>query len=300
MNIDTQLQSLFKSYLPAVEPSADTISHAMSRVKAELARSRAEVTFTQEIADAATDAIQPVIDWLARRYSSADSVAPAPRQPYAVARIENGDAIIKRRAKTYAVQKSRYIAIHEGDEIITQNVKASMQLFNGQTLEIAQSSRARLEQFTKDINNKLVNIAVSIGRVSARITEPLQGGDLFAIATPTAVAMARGTQFSVEVLASAESVFMTTEGVISVKQGDDEVRVEAGEEVRAQVGQPMLVKQSAPKSVPDFHVYVIQVGDTFTSVAAKYNVSERVLRAANPSVMMLKVGALLVVPQPRR
>ncbi|KAE9371643.1 carbohydrate-binding module family 50 protein, partial [Stipitochalara longipes BDJ] len=62
--------------------------------------------------------------------------------------------------------------------------------------------------------------------------------------------------------------------------------------------QPTPVPTPAPAPVPSTGTYIIQTGDTFTSIAAKLGTTVAALEAANPTLTPtnLQIGATIIVP----
>jgi hypothetical protein len=75
--------------------------------------------------------------------------------------------------------------------------------------------------------------------------------DYFEILTPSSTVSVRGTIFQVAVLSHDETFVAVSDGLVQVRMGDAIALVEAGQQLKAQVGQPLQVEAfGEPTPVP--------------------------------------------------
>lgn len=246
-------------------------------------------------------------------------VDPGPvavRVAYARALVRGGQALFRRGSTVVTVLNGQFVATVPGDNIASQASTVVVGMHQGQTAELAPGTIAALTLFAAGAAGKLVELKLSIGRALATINNPLVAGDFFGVATPGAAATARGTEFIAEARSETESFFATLHGVIGVKMGDQEISLEAGQQVRATEGavltpEPIpdfvpVVPEPAPpgrmKAPSDVLIHAAQAGENLLIISQRFGVSLADLLRANPGLpvaLYLTRGTLVVIPRRR-
>jgi hypothetical protein len=218
---------------------------------------------------------------------------------YAKAHIIKGVGLIRRGAIEYRIAQGSIAAAHPGDELIAdKDTQLNVVPFKDQEVLIESGAQTQLLTSTRANGNTLFNLRVKMGRTIATINKTLGEHDLFALATPTAVARAHGTEFITEVISETQTFFAVTEGEIGVKMGDQEVALPAGQSLKAVEGEA-LVPQPIPNYAPG-EIYMTQLGDTFADLEVKFGANGYRLRKLNPHITnpnAIPVGTLLLLPK---
>ncbi len=302
--------------LPAEQLPADGLLRALTATRAALDAQRNR-SLLDRLSARTDNVLTNIFGRVAPAPNEDDALAaPAPYSPYAKLRPEAGAARLRRDTQNIDVMPGQIAAAREGDFVVTRDSTVNLSFFEGQRAELRPGTRAQLTSLAQRMNDRLVEVAVSIGQAMADVSKPLQGGDSFAIATPAATASVRGTAFEVAVDDSGQSTFETLHGTVAVRMGEQEVLLAQGFKLTATPGaplpEPVLAVAPAPvpepppapvpepRKLPQFErVFVTREGDTIFTLAAKFGIRVSELIRANPVLqgsVQIAAGTLIVVP----
>jgi hypothetical protein len=147
--------------------------------------------------------------------------------------------------------------MQRGDEVRTgAEGRARLTFSGGEVVELGSNTRiAILELYETPMSRGLVVLlALEEGQATTRIRHMLFQGSRFVIETRVATVEAgvgsnAGTLFECQVLNKESIRFAVHEGVVTVSMGEQELQLDAGQGVVAQLGQP-LTPDVAPTMAP--------------------------------------------------
>ncbi len=165
---------------------------------------------------------------------------------------QGGAQISSRQPAPTRVQKSseELISITEGDHIaLDENSTASLLLFNESKVELLPGTQLTLTTARPRsvLQAQTVYMQVRTGEVQVHVTHLRSERERFEVDLPAALVSVRGTAFRARVVSPQHTYVATDEGVVLVTlhdpaQGNPQVRVPAGHQVDAIVGQPLQVR----------------------------------------------------------
>lgn len=175
-------------------------------------------------------------------------------QPHADVTVANNQAEVLQvrplffnlgtRVETHMLVEGESIALYAGDTIQTGSGSSSvLSLFGSGEVTLYPESKLTLLQLTEaqDGQPETARVRLDAGLVKTDVTDVM-----LAVDTPAASASVEGTQFKVEVVADSHTHVATNEGTVRVDMGGQSVRVAAGQQVDAIVGQPLQVLEQGP------------------------------------------------------
>ncbi|GAB4478951.1 MAG: hypothetical protein Kow00124_24020 [Anaerolineae bacterium] len=144
-------------------------------------------------------------------------------------------------AHEMTVSRGEAIDVREGDRIaLGQDAAAQLVLLDGSTVDLEAGAEVAVAELDLADDQYRVNLTVLAGRTYQRVQRVLGIDDTFTISTPSSAASVRGTEFAVEVLAPDSSYFACDDGQVAVSLDGSTAVLNAGEEVYAVVGEPLL------------------------------------------------------------
>jgi hypothetical protein len=124
-------------------------------------------------------------------------------------------------------------------------------LVDGSVIDLYAGTEMDLSELAAGDDALRVRAQVAAGRTYYRIQRILGIDDIFEVQTPSSAASVRGTAFAVEVLSPVVSYYACDEGTVLVRMGDQEVTLNAGDELYAVAGQDLLPEpQGSPEEQP--------------------------------------------------
>lgn len=140
--------------------------------------------------------------------------------------------------------------IRAGDSIaLGEGSAAELRLLDGSTVTLYENTTLEVSRLQIGGRAYHVRLDVLAGNIYNRVLRLLGVDDTYEIITPSSTASVRGTAFAVQVLSPEATYFACDEGQIAVRMADQEVTVNAGEQVIAVQGEPLEV-QPQPDITP--------------------------------------------------
>lgn len=169
----------------------------------------------------------------------------------ASARIQSGSALYlpAQGGPVQELANDKSLLLSAGDTITATHGEIQITYFDGQTTELLPGSSITIERLESRSGNTVVEILVNVGRVINRVKRALRQGELFNVKTPSSAAAVRGTEFVVETLGQSQSYYATDEGTVRVTMGDQSVDLQAGQELLAVEGEPLIVRSQSTTSM---------------------------------------------------
>lgn len=119
------------------------------------------------------------------------------------------------------------LVLEEGDKIKTgSNSEAVLQWANGHKLKVYALSVLNIDQLSAKGSNENTGLNVESGKIFAKANKLKSEKSSFQVATPTAVAGVRGTQFMIEVADDGASTVALLEGSLSIVSDAVEIALE--------------------------------------------------------------------------
>jgi hypothetical protein len=182
--------------------------------------------------------------------------------------VTDGQAVISRveklfyivpRLKGQVVVAGEDVAVKVGDTIaLGEAESAKLRLADGSTVRILANTKLIIDDLAITEDTYQVRLRMLSGSTTHYVVHKLEAGDVYEVATPSSTISVRGTIFTVQVLSPEWTYVACTEGVVAVVTGDYSVELHAGEEVYAELGQPLEVQaiggatpENAPAPLPD-------------------------------------------------
>lgn len=148
------------------------------------------------------------------------------------------------------LQAGEATTVRAGDTImLDKGAVAELRLLDGSSVTLYENTALEVTRLQVGERAYHVRLDVLAGNIYNRVLRLLGTGDTFEVITPSSTASVRGTAFAVQVLSPEMSYFACDEGQIAVRMADQEVTVNAGEQVIAVQGEPLEV-QPQPDVTP--------------------------------------------------
>ncbi len=148
------------------------------------------------------------------------------------------------------LQVGEATTVRDGDTIVLdKGAVAELRLLDGSTITLYENTTLEVARLQVSGRAYHVRLDVLAGNIYNRVLRLLGTGDTFEVITPSSTASVRGTAFAVQVLSPEASYFACDEGQIAVRMAEQEVTVNAGEQVIAMQGEPLEV-QPQPDVTP--------------------------------------------------
>ena len=140
--------------------------------------------------------------------------------------------------------------VRAGDSItLDEGSSAELRLLDGSTVTLYENTTLKVSRLQIGRRAYHVRLDVLAGNIYNRVLRLLGTDDAYEVITPSSTAAVRGTAFAVQVLSPTSTYFACDEGQIAVRMADQEVTVNAGEQVIAAQGEPLEV-QPQPDITP--------------------------------------------------
>ncbi|HUV95335.1 MAG TPA: LysM peptidoglycan-binding domain-containing protein [Anaerolineae bacterium] len=254
--------------------------------------------------------------------------------------VTNGEATVIRADANAEppLQQGETATLQRGDEVRTGIGSAATLTFaGGATIELGSETHLALLDLSLTPVARAVAAVLSLneGKTLTHIPHaPLQGAS-FEIETRVTTVRARGTEFQCNAMRECTYVEVF-DGVVTVSMGEQSVELEAGQSLRACLGESLVPVSSPRPSPPEaatvagtepnlptltdsektlfppvltptrpedlFQLYTVRKGDTLYSIAARFGVSWEAVWAANKdrlsSPELVRTGQELRIPKP--
>lgn len=178
-------------------------------------------------------------------------LSPPPGAPAQAVALAQGGAVVVTRHDSGSVNRLLDRAttrLEAGDEIDAQSGSVVISYFSGQSTTLMPGARARLLSLSRDDGGTQVELRIEQGRSVSQVDRRLGAADRFSISSPNVATTVKGTEFVLESQPDGGTLVATLRGVVSVRQGDDQVDVPAGQQVQAVPGKPMQVESQLQTS----------------------------------------------------
>ena len=179
----------------------------------------------------------------------ATSAAPNTVLRQAHLTITSGQAVIQKPSgQTETVAAGTTIHwLAPGDRLITGESTVRIEYFPGQSTTVEPGAEVELQEYAAAGTTTRVALLVHSGKTSHEVNTPLAETDLFEIRTPAAVASAKYTKLTVEVLSETQTHIETEAGTAQVTTDNQDVVIAAGQQMTATTDNPWSM---APLSEP--------------------------------------------------
>jgi len=131
--------------------------------------------------------------------------------------------------------------LREGDRIRTaSNSSVVITLFEGSVIELEPDTEVGIKELSMAVGTGSTTISLeqTIGTTISRVQNLVDTASSYEIATPSAVAAVRGTEYEVEVLSDNTTMVVVTEGSVLVNAQGVAVVVNDGERTTVLPGEP--------------------------------------------------------------
>jgi hypothetical protein len=192
--------------------------------------------------------------------------------------VVGGEAVVSRAdaGTDPSLRTGASTTMQRGDEVRTgAGSRARLTFSGGEVVELGSNTRVAILELheTRATGSSLshglvVFLALEEGHATTRIRHMLFQGSRFVIETRIATVEARGTLFECQVLDKERIRVAVHEGVVTVSMGEQELQLNAGQGVVAQLGQP-LMSSVVPTLIPSSDVPLASDAGTETPSATK-------------------------------
>jgi hypothetical protein len=135
------------------------------------------------------------------------------------------------------------LIVRQGDTIEVSSVSSAvLTMGDGTSADLFPGTVVQVSELVSDETNFRVRLTLLAGKTVNRVQHLLTADDAYDVQTPSSTASVRGTVFTVDVISDQETFYSVDEGFVAVQMGEQEVLVEAGFEVTAVSGQPLVVQ----------------------------------------------------------
>jgi hypothetical protein len=149
------------------------------------------------------------------------------------------------------VSDGQAMAVRAGDKInLGLPGSARLRFSDGSTVDLFEYTSLEINELLTTEKSYRVRLTLLTGRTLSSVSRALGIGDAFEIRTPSSTASVRGTVFRVDVITPEWTYVSCDRGAVHVTMGDQFVDLQAGEEVNAIAGRPLLVQPQAATSQP--------------------------------------------------
>jgi len=163
--------------------------------------------------------------------------------------ITGGQAIIQKpsgQIETVAAGTTTHW-LAPGDRLITGESTARIEYFAGQSTTVEPGAEVELQEYAEAGATTRVALLVHHGKTLHEVNTPLAEADLFEIRTSAAVASAKYSKLSVEVISESQTHIETEAGTAQVITDNEEVVIAAGQQMTATINNPWSM---APMAMP--------------------------------------------------
>lgn len=166
--------------------------------------------------------------------------------------IQNGSILLVLPNDTEtAVAAGNLISVGAGDVIkLPASTTAQLRLYDGSTVDLFEHTTLKVSELVTDESRFQVRLTMLSGRTVNRVVRALGVGDRYEVHTPSSTASVRGTVFTVDVLSDRSSHYSCAEGVVHISMNGQGVDIRAGEEITADLDQPLPGGDRPPVDPP--------------------------------------------------
>ncbi|OGO05472.1 MAG: hypothetical protein A2Y73_07510 [Chloroflexi bacterium RBG_13_56_8] len=139
-----------------------------------------------------------------------------------------------------------FTTLQRGDQVITgEGSLARLAFEEGETTDLGSATRVTLLELQRIAWSRAIELEMALhkGSTVTRIQHQLIAGSRFQIETDVATVQAHGTVFQCDALASDHIYVAVSEGAVTVLMGEQSLELQAGQEVYARLGQPLLPEE---------------------------------------------------------
>ncbi|MBE2224473.1 MAG: FecR domain-containing protein [Anaerolineae bacterium] len=141
------------------------------------------------------------------------------------------------------------LVVRQGDTIeVSAASSAVLTMGDGTSADLFSETVVQVSELFSDETTFRVRLLLVTGRMVNRVQRLLKADDAYEVQTPSSTASVRGTVFTVDVVSNQETFVSVDEGIVAVQMGEQEVLVEAGFEVTAVTGQPLIIQPHASRA----------------------------------------------------
>lgn len=178
-----------------------------------------------------------------------------PRPLRATVYISGGEVIVLNRLmgtyRTY--HDGDLLKVQAGDQLIAVDGSAQVELFPSQVAFVQPGAHVKLTALDDALASTHAELFIYRGVLRSVVDQPLEAGDLYAVASPALSAATAGADFTLASVSATEADVVVYEGTVQVERSEETLTLNAGQAVHAIADTPLVAQpasQVAPGATP--------------------------------------------------